>query len=90
MLSETVLNQIVEKTLEVGAHESGLLVLKQMFPTIHFTLCSDDDILNAKPVRETAQFNLYLVNTSQHCAVLTNDTENASGVVIAWRVEEED
>lgn len=89
MISESDLDQIVAKTFEVGAHESGLSNLKQKWATVHFTLCADDDIINAKPVRETSQFNLYLVNTSQYCAVLTNDLDHASGVVIAWRVEEE-
>jgi len=90
MISESDLDQIVAKTHEVGAHESGLSVLKQNFPNIHFTLCSDDDIINGKPLREYPLFNIYLVNTSEHCAVLTNDADNASGVVIAWRTEDED
>lgn len=90
MISESDINQIVAKTHEVGAHEVGLSALKQAFPHIHFTLCADDDIINAKPLYESPQFNVYLVNTGQHCAVLTNDNEKASGLVIAWRVEDED
>lgn len=90
MISENDLNQIVAKTLDVGAHEEGLSILKQTFPNVHFTLCADDDIINGKPVYENSLFNIYLVNTSQHCAVLTNDNEQASGVVIAWRTEDED
>ena len=90
MISENDLNQIVAKTLEIGANESALSVLKQDFPNLHFTLCSDDDIINGKPIQKYPLFNIYLVNTSQHCAVLTNDADNASGVVIAWRTEDED
>lgn len=90
MISESDLDQIVAKTLEVGAHESGLSALKQDFPHIHFTLCSDDDVISGRPLREYLLFNIYLVNTSQHCAILTNDADNASGVVIAWRTEDED
>jgi hypothetical protein len=90
MISENDLDQIVTKTLEVGANESGLAVLKQSFPHLHFTLCSDDDIINGKPIYKNPLFNMYLVNTSQHCAVLTNDADHASGVVIAWRTEDED
>jgi hypothetical protein len=90
MIEKSDIDQIVAKTHEVGANETGLSVLKQTFAHVHFTLCSDDDIINAKPIYESPQFNVYLVNTSQHCAVLTNDNEKASGVVIAWRVEDED
>jgi hypothetical protein len=44
----------------------------------------DDDIMvNAKPVVERPRFNIYLVNSSDHCSVLSNDPEAASGIVLA-------
>jgi len=89
MITKNLLDQMVIQLKNDGANEIVLSDLKQKWADVHFTLCADDDIINAKPVRETPQFNLYLVNTSQHCAVLTNDLDHASGVVIAWRVEEE-
>lgn len=57
--------------------------LKQAFPGIRFTLCSEDDIHAGKPVLESQGFDLYLVGSSDHCLSLTNDFALATGVVIA-------
>jgi len=57
--------------------------LKQAFPGIRFTLCSEDDIHASKPVLESQGFDLYLVGSSDHCLSLTNDFALATGVVIA-------
>lgn len=63
--------------------------LKQAFPGIRFTLCSDDDINTGKPVLETAEFAIYLVGSSEHCLTLTNDYALATGVVIAELIADE-
>jgi hypothetical protein len=57
--------------------------LKQTFPGIRFTLCSEDDIHAGKPVLQEQGFDLYLVGSSDHCLSLTNDFALATGVVIA-------
>lgn len=57
--------------------------LKQAFPGVRFTLCSEDDINSGKPVRESETFAIYLVGSSDHCLTLTNDFSLATGVVIA-------
>ncbi len=81
--------EAITKTLERdGCSSDSVQQLKQRFPMVHFTLCSDDDILNARPVVERPGFNLYLVNSQEHCLTLTNDFASASGVVIAT-IEEE-
>jgi hypothetical protein len=62
--------------------------LKQAFPGIRFTLCSEDDINTGKPVLESEGFDIYLVGSSDHCLTLTNDYALATGVVIAEVYEE--
>jgi len=64
--------------------------LKQAFPGIRFTLCSEDDIHAGKPVLEAEGFDIYLVGSSDHCLTLTNDFALATGVVIAetWADDE--
>jgi hypothetical protein len=64
--------------------------LKQAFPGIRFTLCSEDDIHAGKPVLESEGFEIYLVGSSDACLTLTNDYALATGVVIAeiWPEEE--
>lgn len=57
--------------------------LRQQFPGVPITVCSDDDI----PPRlaadhETAAARFYYLDGSEHCARLTNDAESASGIVV--------
>ncbi|TLP44251.1 MULTISPECIES: DUF6129 family protein [Cohaesibacter] len=57
--------------------------LRSHWPDIHFTYCQDDDIVAAKPVREAAAFNLYLVTSGGGCIAFTSQVEQATGIVIA-------
>ncbi|MBW9266788.1 MAG: hypothetical protein K1563_01070 [Candidatus Thiodiazotropha sp. (ex. Lucinisca nassula)] len=43
----------------------------------------DDDVIGARPVHEHAGFNLYLVDSSNHCLSFTQDMVVASGLVVA-------
>lgn len=63
--------------------------LKQAFPGIRFTLCTEDDIHAGKPVLESDGFEVYLVGSSDSCLTLTNDYTLATGVVIAEVYEDE-
>lgn len=58
--------------------------LRGNFPGVTFTVCNDDDVLNAEPVKECDGFNIYLINTSSHCLSLTRELDSAAGVLIAW------
>lgn len=57
--------------------------LRASFPDLHFTFCSDDDVMSDNPASELPGFNLYLVDSSSHCLCLTSDGESATGLVIA-------
>lgn len=57
--------------------------LRKRYGDIHFTYCMDDDVIGARPVYEDAGFNLYLVDSSNHCLSFTQDMEVASGLVVA-------
>jgi hypothetical protein len=63
--------------------------LKQAFPDIRFTLCSEDDIHAGKPVLEREGFDIYLVGNSDHCLTLTNDYALATGIVVAEKYPDE-
>lgn len=65
--------------------------LRQAFPGVHFSVCSDDDIPSRIPhVAENNVCRLYYVNSSDHCLSLTNDADAASGVVVALCEEDAD
>lgn len=73
-----------------GVDDAVVSQLREQWPEIHFTYCSEDDIHNGKPVQEADQFSLYLVDSSEHCLCLTNDFDTATGLVIAEHYDEED
>ncbi len=62
--------------------------LKQAFPGIRFTVCSEDDIHTGKPVLAADGFAIFLVGSSDHCLTLTNDFSLATGIVIADTCED--
>jgi hypothetical protein len=65
-------------------NEESLLVLRQSWPELRFTLCNDDDMPARLPAAlKRDRFNLYLVNGSEHCLSLTDDPQHAIGVVVA-------
>jgi hypothetical protein len=88
MITPEQLNTVSELVKSQPISEQIVASLRSRFPDFHFTYCMDDDVVNAKPVFEDPNFNLYLVNSSSHCLSLTNDLDSASGLVIA-EVEEE-
>jgi hypothetical protein len=57
--------------------------LRAAFPDLHFTFCLDDDVISDTPASELPGFNLYLVDSSNHCLGLTGDMQAASGLVVA-------
>jgi hypothetical protein len=84
MISQTLLDDVIRQAEQSVLDESLLVGLRSAHPGLHFTCCMDDDIVvNAKPVAQRPGFNVYLVNSSNHCSVLTNDLDGASGIVLA-------
>ncbi|MGD2117340.1 MAG: DUF6129 family protein [Chromatiales bacterium] len=63
--------------------------LRQSFPDIHFTYCMDDDVLGVEPVAEYDSFNLYLIDSRNHCLAFTRDMDVATGVVVAEKEDDE-
>ncbi|TCK08376.1 DUF6129 family protein [Marinobacterium mangrovicola] len=91
MITETTLNEIAEFAASQVMGEPLIADLRVKYPDYHFTWCFDDDIgATAKPWKEYDTFNLYLVNSSEHCSKLSNDAENASGVVLAEVIADDD
>lgn len=90
MIVPETLDQIASFAAALGdLNESALAVIKQSWPDLRFTLCSDDDMpARLPPALQRERFNLYLVNGSEHCLSLTDDPLHAIGVVLA-RVDEE-
>ncbi len=86
MIEDGTLDAVAALVTEMGPGEAALAELRRRFEALHFTLCSDDDIGSVEPVRETPDFNVYLVEgRDRHCLALGGDAAAATGLVIAWR-----
>lgn len=90
MIEQESIGQISQLLTEQGVDESVVGKLREQWPGIHFTYCSEDDIHAGKPVEAATGFSLYLVDGREHCLCLTNDPEIATGLVIAEHEDEDD
>lgn len=90
MIAPETLENIAITAASIGElNEDALAVLKQNWPDLRFTLCSDEDMpARMPPALQRAGFNLYMVGSGEHCISLTTDMEQAVGVVLAWVDEE--
>jgi hypothetical protein len=87
MITTAQIAQVGEATL-LDARAASL---RQRFPDLHFTECSEDDISpRYKPAMALAAHDLYLISgASGHCLELTNDAAIATGILVAAKVDEE-
>ncbi len=88
-IDETMLTEVAVMIDSHGVDSALQENLRQTFPGVRFTLCSEDDIHAGKPVVTKEGFDIYLVGNSEHCLTLTNDFAAATGVVIAEKYPEE-
>ncbi|MCU7809892.1 MAG: hypothetical protein KZQ77_01455 [Candidatus Thiodiazotropha sp. (ex Notomyrtea botanica)] len=63
--------------------ETAVDELRNQFPDIHFTHCMDDDVFAASPVHEAESYNLYLIDSRNHCLCFTQELAVATGIVVA-------
>lgn len=59
-------------------------MLKGCFPELSFVRLSASDI-DEPPFRAVEGYNLYLLDTSEHCVKITNNPTMASAIVVAQR-----
>lgn len=85
MIVPETLEQIAAAATALGElNDTALASLKQTWPDLRFTVCSDDDMpARMSPALRRERFNLYLVSGSEHCLSLTDDPLQAIGVVLA-------
>jgi len=91
MINQEQIQQIGDYIeLQAALSESLVNELRQRHDKIHFTFCSEDDVAEqSKPVYQNSAFNLYLIDSRNHCLCFTQDTEIATGVVVA-EIEDDD
>lgn len=88
MLNEQAVEEIIAVVGQQGLSEATIGALRNQFGDAHFTYCMDDDVGEVTPYRECEGFNIYLVNSEDHCSVLTRQIEGASGMVLAEVIDD--
>lgn len=83
MISQVQLEQVSGVLVRQPIDEAVLTTLRERFPDIHFTYCMDDDVVAASPVHEAETFNLYLIDSRNHCLCFTQEMDVATGIVVA-------
>jgi hypothetical protein len=89
MIAPDTLTKVTAQVDAVGLSEEAVLALRQAWPGVHFTYCSEDDIpARLDPVAKGAGFGVYLVSGAEHCVAFTDHLEAATGLVLAADSEE--
>jgi len=84
-ISQSDLDRMVKALDDKGSrHEDPVAVLRERFPTVKFIRLGAES-MEGRAVRSGADFALYLLDTREHCPVLTDDPGAASAVVVVKR-----
>ncbi len=87
MIEPEHIDQVVKAVQAKGLSEELISELKQQYD-YHFTYCMEDDMDNYTPAIEKGDFNVYFVDSSEHCSKLTTEPANASGFVLAEVIDD--
>lgn len=88
MIAPEQLNSIISHVEQVGLSEETLIALRKEYPGLHLTYAFDDDMVAMNVPKECQGFNVYYVDSSEHCSKLTSALERATGLVLAEVVED--
>jgi hypothetical protein len=67
-----------------GADATTFAQLRSRFPHLSWTRCDASDVSEA-PFRTYSQFDIHLLDSTDHCAHITADPTRATGIVVAKR-----
>lgn len=63
--------------------ENPLPAVRSRFPDISVSRCSDEDMRDEIPFLRTGSYEVFLVDTSNHCWRIVDELAAASGVILA-------
>ncbi len=82
-LTKAEIEAVIVFVEQHGLSDSTVEQLRSSYRACHFTYCADDDVHFSKAYMERPSFNVYLVDSREHCSTITTDFETASGMVLA-------
>lgn len=83
MIAEQDVKTILSHVENAGLNDSVISDLRAQYKDYHFTYCMEDDMDAHTPAIESRDFNVYFVDSADHCAKLTRDPAHGSGFVFA-------
>jgi hypothetical protein len=83
-LADHELTEIENVLASPNAGSEAFGELRRRFPHLSLTRCDASDVTEA-PFRSFAMFDLHLLDSSDHCALVTDDPTRATGVILAKR-----
>lgn len=83
MIAEQDVKDIVGHVEQAGLNDAVIADLRAQYEHYHFTYCMEDDMDAHIPAIEGKEFNIYFVDSADHCAKLTRDPAHGSGFVFA-------
>jgi len=83
-LAENELAEIENVLASPNAGSEVYGELRRRFPHLAWTRCDASDVTET-PFRSFAAFDLHLLDSSDHCALVTDDPSRATGVILAKR-----
>jgi hypothetical protein len=75
----------IDGLLAAPPDSNPLADFRSRFPGLSLTRCDASDMSGESAFREYPAFNLYLVDSRDHCWHLTRDPAAATGIVVAAR-----
>jgi hypothetical protein len=83
-LAENELSDIEQILAGTGAAGDAFGEVRRRFPYLVLTRCDASDVTEA-PFRAYPAFDLHLLDASDHCARVTDDPAQATGLILARR-----
>lgn len=88
-MSESDIDLIAESLDGIGAgSDNPVSTLRKRFPGLKFVSLDAGEVEGCS-VRSAGRFELYLLDTREHCPVITEDLTAATAVVVARRKEQD-
>lgn len=83
-LSTSELEEIGKELTALGVDGTVFAALRGKFPHLSWTRCDAADVCE-EPFGTFGEFDLHLIDTSDHCVQIIADPERATGLVLAKR-----
>lgn len=83
-ISEQEFEQISSRLAGLGADMGAIADLRERYRHLTWTSCDARDVFEG-PFRSFANFDLHLLDGSDHCAQVTSELPRATGILLARR-----